>query len=66
MDDNAQIFPGKEVKDVLLKWVPELAGTETISYILDDIESTLAINQRKLAERREKSRVGEDRRQDLL
>lgn len=66
MDYPIKIFPGKEIKDVLLKWVPELAGTETISYILDDIESTLNINEREDPERRHEKRVGDDRRQDLL
>lgn len=66
MDYPIKIFPGKEIKDVLLKWVPELAGTETISYILDDIESTLNINEREDPERRNEKRVGDDRRQDLL
>ncbi len=66
MNKNDKIFPGKEIKDVLLKWVPELAGTETISYILDDIESTCAINEREDPDRRDEIRIGDDRRHDLL
>ena len=66
MDYTAKIFPGKEIKDVLLKWAPELAGTVALSYILDDIESTLAINEREDPDRRNEVRIGEDRREDLL
>lgn len=60
--DKERVFPGKQVADIIRKWITDFDDDEKMNFIVEDIEELLSMNQRVSNQRRDNTGNTEDRR----
>lgn len=60
--DTERVFPGKQIAEIIKKWITDFDDDGKMNFILEDIEELLDMNQRSSNQRRDNTGEPEERR----